>query len=167
MLGPALWIGVGALLATGWTHAPWSAPAAAVEEVLVTRVIDGDTIELQGGERVRYVGVDTPELYRRSGAGWIYQPEPLAEEAAAFNRLAVEGRPVRLEFDREPRDRFHRRLAYVYQADRFINAELVRLGLANTLTIAPNTRHADLFRRLEREARSGHRGLWARTRAEP
>lgn len=128
---------------------------------MVAKVIDGDTIELQDGERVRYVGIDTPELYRRSGTAWVYQPEPFAEAAAAFNRHAVEGQAVRLEFDREPRDRFHRRLAYVYRHDRFINAELVREGLANVMTIPPNTRHADLLRRLEREAREAGRGFWA------
>lgn len=161
---PVVWLVAGVLLGLVWSHAPWSPSAsgsADAEYAVVARAVDGDTIELATGERVRYIGIDTPELYRRSGTAWVYQPEPYAEQALAFNRLAVEGRTVRLESDVERRDRYQRRLAYVYRDDALINADLVAQGLANVLTIPPNTRHADLFRRLEREARDTRRGVWA------
>ncbi len=165
-----LWLAAGALLHAAWTHAPWApfvAGSAGVEEALVSRAIDGDTIELADGERVRYIGIDTPELYRRSGSEWVYRPQPHAEQAWTFNQRAVEGRTVRLESDVERRDRFQRRLAYVYRDGRLVNADLVEQGLASAITIPPNTQHADLFRRLEREARDAGRGLWATEGASP
>jgi len=129
-------------------------------EAEVLEVTDGDTIRvLLGGEveRVRYIGIDTPETSRSpSGA------ERFGEEASAENRRLVEGRTVELAFDIGERDRYGRLLAYVYLRDgTFVNAELVRNGFATVMTIAPNVRHASLFRELEAEARSAGRGLWA------
>ncbi len=161
---PLLWLTVGVALGLVWSHTPWSPPASGSaddEYAVVVRAIDGDTIELATGERVRYVGIDTPELYQRSGTAWVYHPEPYAEQAWTVNRLAVEGRTVRMEFDVERRDRYRRRLAYVYLDDRFVNADLVAQGLADVRTIPPNTRYAELFRRLEREAHDARRGVWA------
>jgi len=129
---------------------------------LVTRVIDGDTIELASGEKVRYIGVDTPETHRRSGARWVTVHEVYGKEAEAFNRQLVEGRDVRLEFDVQPRDKYGRLLAYVYVGDTFVNAELLRQGYAHLLTIPPNVKHADFFQQLVREAREAERGLWSR-----
>ena len=161
---PVLWLAAGLALGLAGPQvfrSPGVSEPADGEYAVAARAIDGDTIELATGERVRYVGIDTPELYRRSGTAWVYHPEPYAEQAWTFNRLAVEGRTVRLEFDIERRDRYQRRLAYVYRDDRFINADLIAQGLADVMTIPPNTRHTELFRRLEREARDTRRGVWA------
>ncbi len=91
----------------------------------VTRVIDGDTILLANGERVRLIGVDTPELYHP------FKPvQYFAREASEFTREMVEGKQVRLEYDWQRRDRYGRLLAYVYLDDStFLNAEIIRQGL--------------------------------------
>ena len=121
-------------------------------EALCTRVIDGDTIELADGEHVRYIGMDTPEM----------RPvEAYAKAATEANRELVEHETVRLVMDVEERDRYGRVLAYVYVDDLFVNAELVRRGLAQVATYPPNVRHQDLFLQLQREARESGRGLWA------
>lgn len=124
-------------------------------QALVVRVIDGDTVEIEGGERVRYLGIDTPETGPPSGA------EYYGEEAAEKNRELVEGEVVGLEGDVQPRDEYGRRLCYVWRDDVMVNAELVRLGYAYAYTLPPNTRYRELFLRLEREAREQKLGLWA------
>jgi micrococcal nuclease len=121
-------------------------------EALCTRVIDGDTIELLNGERVRYIGMDTPEM----------RPvEEYAEAATEANRELVEQEMVRLVTDVEERDRYGRLLAYVYVDGTFVNAELVRRGLAQVATYPPNVKHQELFLKLQREARAAGRGLWS------
>ena len=129
---------------------------AQAETVLVQRVIDGDTIELDRGERIRLIGVDTPEMNDRRPA-----VRALAQEAAAFVRRSVEGKPVGLEYDRVPRDRYGRTLAYVYLEDgTFLNAEIIRQGYGFAYTRFP-FKYLEEFRRLQREARDTHRGLWS------
>jgi micrococcal nuclease len=124
----------------------------------VIRAVDGDTIEVRIGGRdedVRYIGVDTPETVKPDTPVQCFGPR-----ASTFNHRLVEGRRVRLVFGVERRDIYGRLLAYVYLGHRFVNASLVRRGLARSLTIPPNDRFAPLFRRLElRAARTG-RGLW-------
>jgi micrococcal nuclease len=132
----------------------------------VTRVIDGDTIvvHLPGGEDedVRYIGIDTPETVKPGTPVQCFGPR--AHEA---NERLVDGRTVTLRFDAERRDVYGRLLAYVFlpgagPAGRavFVNAELVRRGLARTLTIAPNDSYAPLFARLAARAGVRGRGLW-------
>jgi|SRR4249919_2053905 len=124
----------------------------------VTRVVDGDTIEARIGERVedvRYIGVDTPETVKPGTPVQCY-----GLRASAFNHRLVEERRVRLVFGIERRDAYGRLLAYVHLGRRFVNAMLVRRGLARTLTIAPNDRYAPLFRRLELGAARAGQGLW-------
>lgn len=129
-----------------------------VERAEVLRVVDGDTIEISLGdevEDVRYIGVDTPES--------VTPGEPVecfGKRASAYNQRLVAGRDVRLVFDRERRDQYGRLLAYVYAGPTFVNAELVRRGFAQTLTIAPNTARAPLLDRLEHQAGRAGRGLW-------
>jgi micrococcal nuclease len=125
------------------------------------RVVDGDTIRVvQDGreETVRYIGVDTPESVKPDAPVECY-----GKRARAANRRLVDGERVRLVGDVDARDRFGRRLAYVYRArDRlFVNAELVRAGYAKPLTIPPNVAHADDFGELARRARRAERGLWS------
>ncbi len=126
----------------------------------VTRVVDGDTIHVALGgrdETVRYIGVDTPET-KKPGS----PVECFGRAAAAANERLVAGERVRLVRDAEARDRYGRLLAYVYRVrdGRFVNADLVRRGFAQPLTIPPNVRHAERFARLAREARGSGRGLW-------
>jgi len=134
------------------------APAASGR---VVRVVDGDTIRVRLGgteERVRYIGVDTPESVKPGTPVQCF-----GKAASSFNTRLVGARTVRLEFDAERRDRYGRLLAYVYREPDglFVNAELVRRGYAQPLTIPPNVAHASEFRRLGRSARRGGRGLWA------
>jgi micrococcal nuclease len=138
-----------------------TAPAVAQPDVgLVVRVVDGDTIHVRLGDRlekVRYIGVNTPEIrHPRKGA------EPGGSAAHAVNRRLVEGQRVRLELDVQTRDRYGRLLAYVWVGATMINAELVRLGYAQVMTIPPNVRHQALFVKLQRDARDAGRGLWRR-----
>jgi micrococcal nuclease len=129
----------------------------------VGRIVDGDTIyvRLAGGvEKVRYIGVDTPEVHHPTRG-----EEPGGREAADVNRRLIGHDPVRLETDVQLRDRYGRLLAYVWirrpEGEVMVNAELVRLGYAAVMTVPPNVRHVELFRRLAAEARAQHRGLWA------
>jgi micrococcal nuclease len=137
---------------------PWEDKPAASATVVVTRVVDGDTVEvhLDGDEEdVRYIGVDTPETVKPGEPVGCFGPQ-----ASAFNHRLVEGRRVRLVFGAERRDVYGRLLAYVYLDGRFVNAELVRRGLARTLTIPPNDRFAGELKRLEIAAARAGRGLW-------
>jgi micrococcal nuclease len=124
----------------------------------VVRVIDGDTIEVSisgQNEDVRYIGVDTPETVKPGTPVQCF-----GHRASDFDRRLVEHQRVRLVFGVERRDIYDRLLAYVYLGHRFVNAELVRRGLARTLTIPPNDRHAALFKGLESRAARAGRGLW-------
>jgi len=139
-------------------------------DIYVTRVIDGDTLKLENGERVRLIGIDTPEmhdsdkLYRDSKkAGQDIQTiKALGRRAYNFTRNLVEGRRVRLEFDLERKDRYDRLLAYVYLKDNgtFVNAEIIKQGYASLMTFPPNVKYVDLFLKLYQEAREQKRGLW-------
>jgi micrococcal nuclease len=127
----------------------------------VLRVVDGDTIHVELGgvrEKVRYIGVDTPETVRPGSP-----VECFGKAASAANERLVAGERVRIERDVEARDRYGRLLAYVHRErdERFVNAALVRGGYAQALTVPPNVEHADEFARLAREARRAGRGLWA------
>ncbi len=126
----------------------------------VERVVDGDTVvvRLDGRrERVRYIGVDTPESVRPGTRVQCY-----GKAAAAANRRLVQGAQVRLVYDAEARDRFGRLLAYVYRDDVFVNAELIRRGYGKPLEVPPNVAHAAELRRLGSAARRARRGLWSR-----
>jgi micrococcal nuclease len=126
----------------------------------VLRVVDGDTIRVRldgHTERVRYIGVDTPESVKPGTPVQCF-----AKRASAANAALVAGRSVLLVGDVERRDRYGRLLAYVYREPdgAFVNARLVRDGYARPLTIAPNVAHARELADLAREARRDHRGLW-------
>jgi micrococcal nuclease len=135
-------------------------PAAVGGVAQVVRVVDGDTIvvRLRGRyEKVRYIGMDTPESVKPGVPVQCY-----AKRAGAENHRLVGGRRVRLVVGAEPRDRYGRLLAYVYRASdgRFVNAALLAGGFARTLTIPPNDRFAPRFAALERAAQRADRGLW-------
>ena len=125
------------------------------------RVIDGDTIELTDGRLVRYIGIDSPEVRRREDHRWVVSPEPFGLAAQEANKRLVQGKRVRLEYDVETRDRYGRILAYVYVDGQMVNERLVEDGDARVLTIPPDVKYADRFRRLAEDARRAHRGVWA------
>lgn len=127
-------------------------------DALVTRVVDGDTVEVVIDDRredVRYIGIDTPETVSPDDPVQCMGPK-----ASAFNDRFVEGRRVTLVFDAERRDKYGRLLAYVYRGRRLVNAILLRRGLARTLTIAPNDSMAERFAEIEERAGRSARGLW-------
>jgi micrococcal nuclease len=121
----------------------------------VVTVLDGDTIVIRGGEKVRYTGLNTPETHHPDRL-----PEYCGQEAAEANRRLVAGKTVRLEFDEHRRDRYGRLLAYVYVDGLFVNAELIRQGYAQVSTYRENQRYHDEFARLQQSAIAARRGLW-------
>jgi micrococcal nuclease len=137
--------------------------------ILIRRVIDGDTFQLEDGKRVRLIGIDTPEIYFSKK---IYQQAErlhrdietvkiLGRKATQFSKKLVEGKRVRLEFDVEKYDKYGRLLAYIYLKDgTFVNEEIVRQGYALVLTIPPNVKYKDVFLKAQRQARRNNRGLW-------
>lgn len=152
-----LLVAVALLILRPWEGRSDGGPAEAV--AAVTRVVDGDTIEARIGgqvEDVRLIGVDTPETVKPGTPVQCFGPR-----ASHFTKRLLEGRTVRLVFGVERRDVYGRLLAYVHLGRRFVEAMLIRRGLARSLTIPPNDRFAPLLRRLElRAARTG-RGLWS------
>ena len=139
------------------------------ENILVRRAVDGDTLVLESGERLRLIGIDTPEmhtsnrLYRQAQRRKtdIQTIIKLGRRAYEFTRNLVEGKRVRLELDVEKYDKYGRLLCYVYLKDgTFVNAKIVQGGYAYLLTIPPNVKYVDLFRTLYQEARENNRGLW-------
>ncbi len=142
----------------------------------VVYVVDGDTIHVRLGntvEKVRYLGVNAPEVPHRRGPharvargheprhapGFAHGPAA-GDAARRINVDLVSGRQVRLEFDRERRDGYRRLLAYVWVGDTMANAEMVKRGYAEVTRQAPDARHRALLESLEREAREAGRGLW-------
>ena len=131
---------------------------AAPTAPLVTRVIDGDTIEVDiAGAiyKVRYIGIDTPELDDKEA-----RLCDLAQEATRYNRQLVEEKTVRLEKDVSETDEYGRLLRYVYIGDTLVNAELVRQGLAWAISYPPDTKYQDYLEELEAEARQDKIGIW-------
>jgi len=135
----------------------------------VKRVVDGDTLLLKEGQRVRLIGVDTPEvhiskkLYRdaeRSGRD-IKTIRELGKRASDFVKSLVKpGDRIRLEYDWQKVDKYGRILAYVYLEDgTFLNAEIIKKGYGNAYTRFP-FKYMDEFRGYEREARENKKGLW-------
>lgn len=123
---------------------------------LVSFVIDGDTILLESGESVRYLGIDAPETnHPRRGL------ECHGAEATERNRELVEGKSVRLESDTTNRDAYRRLLRYVYVGNTFVNAVLVEEGFAYSSYYPPDTKYYQSLLALELEAEVAGRGLWS------
>ena len=122
----------------------------------VTHIVDGDTVEIEGGKRVRYIGINTPEI------GYNDKPdECFAKEARAENSRLVQGRIIRLVRDISDTDTYGRLLRYVYIGNSFINDELVKQGFAQAEPIPPDTRSAGTFFTSQNLAKAGSRGLWS------
>ena len=142
---------------------PGTAATGPTETATVVRVVDGDTIVVRVGgsdQRLRYIGVDTPETVHPSQL-----VEWMGREASVANKALVEGRQVVLEKDVSETDRFGRLLRYVWvrSAGRWtlVNLELVRRGFAQVVTYPPDVKYVDLYLAAQAEARSARRGLWA------
>lgn len=133
--------------------------SSGLEEFLVTKVIDGDTVVIEGGEVVRYIGIDTPEISQGN--------ECFAKEASDKNKELVLGKMVRLEKDVSERDRYGRLLRYVWIGETFVNDYLVRQGYATAVSYPPDIKYQELFRQAEKETREGSKGLWSLCRAKP
>ena len=143
-----------------------------LETAIVTRVVDGDTIEVEitartegpgAGEAaigeeydVRLIGIDTPESVKPDSP-----VECFGKEASDAAKALLEDEEVTLVKDVEETDRYDRLLRYVYLGDEMANARLVVNGYAAAYTYPPNVRHADLFVGLEADARENDRGLWS------
>ncbi len=124
----------------------------ATESAVIRRVIDGDTAELADGRKVRYIGIDTPEV---SG-----KKECFGNQASEKNSELVEGKTVRLEKDVSETDRYGRLLRYVWLPEGMVNELLVREGFANASSYPPDIKYQELLREAERTARETKKGLW-------
>lgn len=131
---------------------------AVLETALVVQVLDGDTLEVivdGSNYRLRYIGIDCPE-----------DGQPYSTQAEAINRQLVEGKKVVLEKDISETDRYDRLLRYVYLLDgTFVNAELVRTGMARAAAYPPDTRYQNLFEELQMEAQAAEEGIWGQPEA--
>lgn len=128
----------------------------------VIKITDGDTFYVsdstEKGEKIRIIGVDAPE----SRNMFKLKKEPFGKEATQYLAGLIENKQVRLEYDVDEKDQYQRTLAYVFLEDNtFVNAELVKNGYAQIMTIPPNVKYADLFYELQVEARNNKRGIWA------
>ncbi|GBE16722.1 thermonuclease precursor [bacterium BMS3Abin15] len=131
-------------------------PQGKTEYAKVARVIDGDTVQLEDGRRVRYIGIETPEI--------VHPDKPVecfGKEANEENRMLVEGKEVRLEKDVSETDRYDRILRYVYIDDTFVNEHLIRGGFAFVSIFPPDVKYQDQLREAMADAKENNRGLWA------
>lgn len=132
-----------------------NASSQTVYETIVVKVIDGDTVEIAGGQKLRYIGINAPES--------VDPRRPIqcfGKEASEKNRLLIEGKTVRLEKDVSETDRFGRLLRYVYIEDVMINELLVKEGYAIASAYPPDVKYQDRLKLAENEARSNNHGLW-------
>lgn len=165
---------VAAIIFLGIRSLPFkqNAPSAHSEYASVARVVDGDTLKLSDARRVRLIGVDTPEVHysekllrdaKRTNKD-VRTIQAMGKRASQFTKQLCEGKRVRLESDVTKFDKYKRTLAYVYLEDgTFVNAEIIKEGYAQVMTIPPNIKYADYFLKLQREARDARSGLWAST----
>jgi micrococcal nuclease len=126
-------------------------------------VADGDTIVLTGGERVRYAGINAPEVAHDGESG-----EPYGDEARRYNQKLVLGRWLNLELAEESRDHYGRLLAYVFLEDgTFVNGELVRQGFAHLIRRQSKARYWERLLHLQRQALKEQKGVWSLPVAKP
>lgn len=141
-----------ALLAWGCAPKPPGPP----QKALVEHVIDGDTLILAGGQRVRLLGIDAPEMEKEGRAA-----DFLAHKSKAFLAGLAQGKRVRLEYDQLRYDHYGRLLAYLFlPGHTLINAALLRQGLAHVYSHPPNVRYRDTLLAAQTEAMDARRGLW-------
>lgn len=122
----------------------------------VTRVIDGDTIEIEGGQKVRYIGINTPETVDPRSL-----PQCFGSQASAKNRELVEGKNIYLEKDVSEVDKYGRLLRYVFVDGLFVNDFLIREGYAYASSYPPDIKYQNQLRQAQLEAQQQNRGLWS------
>lgn len=158
-------LGAAVVALAAWALRPYWQPAETPlstegrAEVAVERVVDGDTFIIRSAtkDRVRLIGVDTPETVKPD-----HPVEPFGPEASAMTKQWIEGRSVVLEFDREKRDKYGRLLAYVWVDGKMLNEELLRQGLGRALLQYNfSAERKEIFRGAEAEARAARRGIWS------
>jgi endonuclease YncB( thermonuclease family) len=132
---------------------PTAMPTTQLSPTKVIRVIDGDTIVLQNGKTVRYIGIDTPEIKSKNSACY-------AQEAKSANERLVLDKMVRLEKDVSETDKYQRLLRYVYVGSVFVNEYLVKEGYALLATYPPDVKYQSLFQKAQDYARENNKGLW-------
>ncbi|MGA8179028.1 MAG: thermonuclease family protein [Desulfobacterales bacterium] len=135
--------------------------------IRVKWVIDGDTIMLDDGRHVRYIGINAPEIahdehYVGSKRNReVRKAEPFGDAAKKYNQYLVGSKKVRLEFDKEMHDRYGRWLAYVYLSNNtFVNKSMIEKGYAYVLTLKPNVEYEQILLRSQRDAMSKKIGIW-------
>lgn len=133
------------------------------EWYLVTKVVDGDTFWVDNGTskgiKIRLTGIDAPESQKR----WKREEGYYGKESKAYLTKLLKNKKVRLETDIDSLDRYGRTLSYVYlEDDTFVNVVVLKEGYAVIMTVSPNVRYADLFYKLQVQARENNRGLWKR-----
>ncbi len=135
------------------------------ETVTVTRVVDGDTVDISLAidviHRVRLVGVDTPET-KEPGC----EVQPYGTDASKFTTEELQGEEVELEFDEDRDDRYDRLLAYVYIDDEMFNETLLEEGYAQVYTVSPNDKYEDRFEEAQDEAQDAEIGIWGLSASE-
>jgi micrococcal nuclease len=119
----------------------------------VTKVFDGDTIEIEGGQKVRYIGVDSAEVYP--------EVQCFSNESLARNKELVLGKIVRLEKDVSETDKYGRLLRFVYVDNIFVNNELTNGGFTKVMTVSPDIKYKDQFLKSENYAKENKLGLWS------
>ena len=127
------------------------------QQITISHIVDGDTVDDGSDRRIRLIGINTPE-----------RGYPLYKEATALTARLVQGKTLILAFDKDRKDRYGRALGYLFATDgTFINREIVRLGLAYCYTFKPNNHFEAELLEAMREARDNHLGLWALTEPSP
>lgn len=125
------------------------------KDYVVRKIIDGDTVQLESGEIVKYIGVTTPDMNKKEG------PEFYARQAVNLNKKLVFMKKVRLEFDTKKKDAAGNMLAYVFVKKTFVNAELIRNGCARAEVEPPNLKYKDALLDAQKKAMAEDKGIWA------
>ncbi|MCR8641738.1 thermonuclease family protein [Paenibacillus sp. N1-5-1-14] len=127
-------------------------------KVKVERVVDGDTLQITingSKERLRLIGVDTPETKKADTPVMFW-----GEEASAYTKKRLEGKTVELEWDVEPKDQYGRYLAYIWIDDEMFNRTLIQEGYGRMVTFQPNVKYVDTFKKDQEAARKKGNGIW-------
>ncbi len=129
---------------------------ALAKDYVVRKIIDGETVQLESGEIVKYIGVATPELNRKEGGAEFY-----ARQAVGYNKRLVFMKKVRLEFDTKKKDEKGNLLAYVFVKKTLVNADLIRNGYARADVTGPNVKYRNALLDAEKRARADDKGIWS------
>jgi len=148
----------------------WS-PSSEYNDILVDRVISGNTLKLRNGQILQLVGVYTPEVQKtnkmfvdvRATGIQMEVLTAMGSEAREFTKDLVAGKRVRVEFDKQPKGFYGVLQGYVYilnDEETFVNAEIIKNGYSHLLDTSPNVRYKSLFDQLHKQAQEKSKGLW-------